>query len=143
LSNEWFALPAKYVREATNLKPIHTVPGKSGKIFLGVTAIRGELELCVSLHGLLEIDEAVAPSADSYRVLPRLLAVARNDEHWAFGVDELDGVHRFPFSLIGEAPATVARARRSFTKGLIEFGTGHVGLLDESVLFDALAGSLQ
>lgn len=143
LSSEWFALPTKFVREATNPKPIHSIPGRSGKIFLGVAAIRGELELCASLHGLLEIDDATPASPDAYRVLPRLLAVGRGEERWAFAVDELDGVHRYPLSRIGEAPATVTRARRSFTRGLIEFGGGHVGLLDEQALFDALAGSLQ
>jgi chemotaxis-related protein WspD len=143
LGSEWFALNTRFVREATNPKPIHSVPGRSGKIFLGIAAVRGELELCASLHGLLEIDDSTPPRADAYRVLPRLLAVERGDERWAFAVDELDGVHRFPLSMIGEAPATVSRSRRSFTKGLIEFGGGHVGLLDENALFDGLAGSLQ
>ena len=48
LRGEWFALKTTCFRKAADARPIHTVPLKSGRVFLGLVNIDGELLPCMS-----------------------------------------------------------------------------------------------
>jgi chemotaxis-related protein WspD len=60
LGAEWLALPSGIVQEATRPNPIHTVPHRSDRIFLGLVNVRGALLLCISLRHLLGIEDVEA-----------------------------------------------------------------------------------
>jgi chemotaxis-related protein WspD len=117
------------------------VPHRSGNILAGLVNIRGQLQLCVRLAGLLGLE---TPAADSPFVAPaaRLLVVehrgGRGMERWAFDVDEVAGVHRLPRQTLGSAPATVSNAAKHMTAGLFAWQDKTVGLLDEARLLNGL-----
>ncbi|MFO0945305.1 MAG: chemotaxis protein CheW [Planctomycetota bacterium] len=150
LGAEWLALPTEVVSEVTPLPPVHRVPHRSGKVFRGIVSIRGELHLCASFHGLLHVDEEEFPPAseDSFtrQAPPRMMVIERSGQRWALPVDEMHGTHRVSAGGGGQwgaAPQRGAPTSRSFTRALVQWQGWSVGVLDDELVFSALARSLQ
>ena len=69
-------------------------------------SLRGQLQLCVSLHGLLDVeppDPASEPSAN-----PRLVVIRKDSETWAFPAEEVAGVHRVARDRLQKVPSTLS-----------------------------------
>lgn len=61
IGEEWLAADIALLVEIGELRPIHTIPHRTNEILIGLVNIRGELELCVSLGGLLGIKSEFPP----------------------------------------------------------------------------------
>ena len=141
LNTEWLALPTHVFQEVAEQRRIHSLPHRRQAIVLGLTNIRGELLICVSLGHLLGLERL--PSRDALRVSHHRLLVANWDgRRLVFPVDEISGTHRFNLEDLSEPPATVAKSGHSFTKGLFHWQSHAVGFLDAGPLFSALDRSL-
>jgi chemotaxis-related protein WspD len=77
LGVEWLAFRAHTVAEVTNPRPVHRVPHRSNEVFVGLVNLQGQVQLCVSLHGLLGVTAPGAPK--------RLIVLRDGDraETWA------------------------------------------------------------
>lgn len=139
LRSEWFALPAPLLQEVTQPSVIHTLPHRSNEILLGLVNIRGELQLCISLAKLLNLETASTkiPSISPV-VYPRLVVMERESSCWVFPVDEIYGVQRIHLDNLKPPPASVARSTHTYTKGLILWKQLHVNYLDDELLFYTL-----
>ena len=150
LASEWLALPATMLVEVTPVRRIHSVPHRAGTPLAGLVNIRGELQLCLSLHALLGLPGgprpppaagAAGPDTDSDAV-PRLLVVERTGpraaERWVLGADEVAGVQRVPRSVLRPVPATVGQAAARCSIALFAWRDRDVAVLDEERLFAAL-----
>src|SRR5271170_7391320 len=71
LGSEWLALALSVVSEVTGLRPVHRVPHRTNRVFSGLVSLRGQLQLCVTLHGLLDVDPSDASLDPSLN--PRLV----------------------------------------------------------------------
>jgi len=153
LDGEWLALPATTLVEVTPVRRIHTVPHRAGTPLAGLVNIRGELQLCLSLHALLGLPGGPRPPVASGAAglpgtdaeadaVPRLLVVeqpgARAAERWVLGVDEVAGVQRVPRSTLRPVPATVGQAAARCSAALFAWRDHDVAVLDEERLFAAL-----
>ncbi len=98
LGSEWLAFRTRAIAEVTRPRPMHRVPHRSNAIFLGLVNLQGQAQLCVSLHGLLDIH---AP-ASTHRLV--VLRDRRRSESWAFAADEVLGVQRIPAIAVGPRP---------------------------------------
>ena len=146
LATEWLALPATILVEVTPVRMIHAVPHRAGTPLAGLVNIRGELQLCLSLHALLGLPggprlpplAGVGPDAVADAV-PRLLVVerspARPADRWVIGVDEVAGVQRVPRSTLRPVPATVGQAATRCSAALFAWRDRDVAVLDEERLF--------
>ena len=56
LGQEWLAFRTQTVAEVTLPRPVHRIPHRSNEIFIGLVNLRGQLQLCISLHGLLGVE---------------------------------------------------------------------------------------
>ena len=152
LDKEWMSLPTTALVEVTNSRTLHRVPHRSSTILEGLVNIRGQIQLCISLHGLLGLETALHASHDlprqsldddvAFGPSARLLVVERSGERglerWVFRVDEVAGVQRVPRSAMRAVPATVSHASMRSTLALFDWQGNAVGLLDESRVFDGL-----
>ena len=150
LEREWFALPAAVLVEVTPVRPLHRVPHRSGGGLAGLVNIRGQLQLCVSLHTLLGLSggpaaptagrpEPAHPSPGQQIAPARLLVLERGGvERWVVGVDEVGGVHRLGRGAARPVPSTVSQAQARCSTALFEWQEQTVGLLDEVRLFEGL-----
>jgi chemotaxis-related protein WspD len=139
LGREWLALPTCVCQEMAEMRPIHTLPHRSGSVLLGLVNIRGVIQLCVSLSELLGLEAAADTTpATPHNTQAYLVVIARESDHWVMLVDEIYGIQRFPRSAVRNAPVTVAKATPKLTKGVIDWQDKGVGYLDDELLFLAL-----
>ncbi len=134
LGNERFALPVNVLQEITHPSPIHTLPHRSNNLLLGLVNIRGEILLCASLSHLLGL-ESPKPSFNSRD--QRLLVVGK-ERVWVFPVDEVYQIHRFHTGELAAVPVVIAKAKETYTQGVIDWNQKKVNYLDTELLFETL-----
>jgi chemotaxis-related protein WspD len=142
---EWLALETNLFVEIAEPKPLHRVAHRTNKFLVGVVNIRGQLQLCMSVRKLLQIEGEPSPRT------ARLCVIERDKEPWVFDTDEVFGVHHFGEADIGAVPATLdakpdgkmAEAVSTYTRAVIRWGAKRVGLLDEERLIAAFGRSLE
>jgi chemotaxis-related protein WspD len=139
---EWLALDVRSIMEVVEPRRTHRVPHRTDRLVLGLVNIRGELQLCISLHELLGIESAEGDSppesASPAGSRERLLVAEHDQNRWVFPVDEVEGVHRVPAGAMTNLPHTVERSPRSYSQAVFSHGDKRVGLLSESRVFQAL-----
>jgi chemotaxis-related protein WspD len=140
LGAETLALPTTIFREVSELRVLHRVPGTRRKFLLGLVNIRGEIQLCVSLHGLLGIP-VENPKGKSFAD-GRMLVVEHAGTIWVFPVDKVHGTWRYNKEQLIPPPATLEHAKSSYSLGTIEWSGKTVGCLDAEALLASLKESL-
>jgi chemotaxis-related protein WspD len=142
IGDEWLAIDARCVVEVVEPHRIHGIPHRTDRFLLGLANIRGELQLCVSLHELLGVDSSgrAAPHASAFGARPRerLIVTEQDPMRWAFPVDEVEGVEHVPADAMTNLPHTVERSPRFCSQAVFSYHDKRVGLLSESRLFQAL-----
>jgi chemotaxis-related protein WspD len=142
IGDEWLAIDARCVVEVVAPHRIHGIPHRSDRFLLGLANIRGELQLCVSLHEVLGVDpsDGAAPhgSVSGTRPRERLIVTEQDQMRWAFPVDEVGGVEHVPADAMTNLPHTVERSARFCSQAVFSYNDKRVGLLSESRLFQAL-----
>jgi chemotaxis-related protein WspD len=132
LGVEWLAFRAQTVAEVTIPRPVHRVPHRSNEIFVGLVNLQGQVQLCVSLHGLLGV---TAPEAPTRLIVLRDGARA---ETWAFAADEVLGVQNVPRNRLRGVPSTLANPTVGFSQAVFSWNDRSVGLIDEQRVFTTL-----
>lgn len=138
---ELVALPAIVFDEITEMRPIHTLPHRLSDVVLGLTNVRGELVVCVSLARLVGIDmtdQAYTPHA----ARRRLIIIRSEGNRIVFPADEVYGTYRFRPEDAKEVPATVAKATANYTRAMLPWRGSSVGLLDDQLIFYTVNRSL-
>jgi len=138
-ATEWLALPTDIFQEVVDQCVVRTVPHYRGGILSGLTNIRGELLLCVSLGVLLGVEKAAPAQRPEKRASHgRLLICNRKGDRLAFRVDEVYGLHRYHPRDLRDVPATLSKAAGTYIVGLLPWHDRTVGCLDDELLFYAL-----
>ena len=158
LGREWMAFPTQAIAEVTVPRPIHRIPHRSNAILIGLVNLRGQLQLCISLHGLLGLEspqsspsqfhshgsntetEKTAATGSSATTSSRLIVLRNRErsESWIFGAEEVLGVHRFPRSQMRSVSSTLANPEVSFSQAIFSWDDRSVSFLDEQRVFAAL-----
>lgn len=133
LGTEWLALPTRSVAEVVNPTPIHRLPHRSTDVLLGLTAVRGELHLAVSLAALLSLPTDHSLSEDT-RAVARMLLLHHDDGHFAFNVDEVPGIFQRHEGSGRTLPATLSGLDRRFIAAATETEDRLVGILDPELV---------
>jgi chemotaxis-related protein WspD len=136
LDREWMALSCHAFREFTAVSAIHRIPHRTDNVLLGLTNIRGELHLAVSLHALLEVESGEqSDDSESSRVFRRMAVLSKDGEAYVAPVDEVAGLHRITGDEILPPPVTLERAAANHTRGIFRHGDHSVALLEDELLF--------
>lgn len=139
LEREWLALATPVFQETISPTIIHSIPHRSNKILRGLVNIRGELQLCISLSNLLNLEVVDHPIvALSPVVYPRMMVVEKAGNIWVFPVDELYGVQRFTADELQNTPNSLTATTQNFTKGFFYWRGHSLSYLDEELLFTTL-----
>jgi chemotaxis-related protein WspD len=139
LGMAWLALPTHVCKEVAEMRAIHTLPHRSGRILLGLVNIGGEIHLCVSLSQLLGLDQATDPGEPIRQAYKRLVVVARDTDRWVLVVDEVHGIDHFHPRVLQHVSVPVPGATPMFTKGRIDWHDTGVDYLDPDLVFAALS----
>ena len=140
---EWLALPATVFQEVADMRSIHSLPHRQGRVVSGLVNIRGQLLICVSLAELLGLETpAEAKKHHAHAVRPRLLVTLHKGGGAVFPAQEVHVGHRYHPDELKPLPATVSLAASRHSIGLLTWRDHHVGVLDEELLFYTLNRSL-
>jgi chemotaxis-related protein WspD len=137
LGEEWLAFRTQTIALVTLPRPVHRVPHRTNTVLSGIVSLQGQVQLCVSLHGLLGV---IATPASSSRLV--VLRDTDQAETWVFPADEVMGVRRVPRSQWRSVPATLINPAIGFSEAVLSWNGRSIGLLDEQRVFSAL-GSLR
>lgn len=140
LGNEWFGINTKCLAEITELKPVHSIPLRNDKYLKGIVNIRGEIQICVSLHNFLEIDnnELNNDQENKNKVYKRMLVIQKDNTKWVFQADEIMGMIKFNEKDIHKLPVTIDKSFVHYLKSLIRLENKDIGFIDEELLFNNL-----
>lgn len=143
IGDDWLALRSRLVQEITEVRTIHSLPHRRGSVVRGLVNIRGELRICISLGNLLGLHQGEVTSQDlGYDVFARMVVIARDDDQYVFPVTEVHGVHRFDDNQLHGVPATIGKAKATYTRNIMEWKEQHVACLDDELLLYALGKGL-
>lgn len=142
IGREWLAVRTRTLVEIASLRPIHSIPHRRNGVVLGLTNVRGELVVCVSLCAILRVDGTEADSSKTRAATGRLLVLQRDGARAVCPVDEVHGIERFYERDLGGVPATVAGAIERYTHATLTWSDHTVGLLDEQMLFRTIDRSV-
>lgn len=135
LASELFALPVGVFLEVSAPFVVHSVPGRSNQLFLGMVNVRGEIMLAASLTQLLGLSSA----QDSGQKPGGRMAVAGTPEgKWVFPIDEIFGLYLFNREHVKSAPVVISNANQSYSCGVFQWQNRSVALLDADRIFQAL-----
>lgn len=140
IAAEWLALKTVLFEQAVTVRPVHSVPSRTNRIFEGLVNVDGELLLCFAAADALGLEHAADTS--SKRGRERLLVVSRDGQRFAFRVDEVLGVRSLASEDFACLPATVSNAPDTVTKSVFSIGARRVGLLDEARFFERVTRTL-
>jgi chemotaxis-related protein WspD len=140
VGDQLLAIDTKAVVEVTSPRRAHRIGHRSGRIFSGIVNIHGQLELCCSLRGLLQVDSSGGEAA---KAIQRMLLVEHDGLRWSFEVGAVHGVHRFQATDLSPLPATSQHDVASYMQCVLRFGERRVGKLDLTKTFQALESSLR
>ena len=132
---EWMALPTSLFQGIAEESLMHSLPHQRDSMVLGVTNVRGDLIVCISLGVLL--GNTLGTPAKSRFIL---IGTARGA--LAFPVDEVHGTFRYNSSDLLEVPSTLASARTRYTTGLLAWENRSVARLDEGLILAAIDRAL-
>ena len=141
LGDEWLGLVTRCLDEVAPIQTIHSLPHQRSRALRGVANVRGALVPCLSLVELLGLDPGV-PGATSLRIMPRMLIVAAHGGPVVLPVDEVDGVHNIEERELMAASLSGEQASAKYTRGVLQWKTRSLRLLDEEQLLSAITRSL-
>jgi len=150
VAGEWLALSTLVLVEVTPVRALHRLPHRGATVLAGLVNIRGQIQLCGSLHGLLGLAggpvRGGASSGEGDASTARLLVVERGGEatgeRWVLGVDEVAGVQRICRDALRPVPSTVGQAGARCSSALFDWQDKTVALVDEPRMFDALRAAV-
>lgn len=138
LGTEWFAIDTGAFDEVVELRALHRLPHRNHPVMLGMTNVRGELVVCVSLDRLLGVSVDTGLGGKARRML-----ILRSDAgRLAVPVDEVQHTHSYRSDEVIVPPATSARATKSYTTGIIPYENRMVSCLDALQVIKALESCL-
>ena len=144
LGDEWLAIPSRIVREITSAKPVRRLPHTRRNVVKGLVNMRGELQICISLGGLLDLDKGEQPRRfGSVGIADRMVLIADGADQYVFPVTEVHGLHRHHPGELQAVPATVSKSKAAYTKGVLQWNGEHVACLDAGLIFHTLGKNLR
>ncbi|WP_088159663.1 chemotaxis protein CheW [Achromobacter xylosoxidans] len=141
VNREWLGLSTRSLDEVAGTRSILSLPHRRDPAMLGVTNVRGSLTVCVSLARLLGLEAAMADARER-PATARMLIVGGAGRAVVVPVDEVEGIHAVDLDRLEPLPATVEGASLKYSRGVARCGGRAVGVLDETLLMQALERSL-
>ena len=137
LASELFALPVGVFLEVSAPFMVHSVPGRTNDLFLGMVNIRGEIMLAASLTNLLGL-KTLQASSGSHTGVGRMAVASAPEGKWVFPIDEIYGIYLFNRVDVKPAPVVISNANSSYANGVFQWQNRSVSLLDPDRIFSAL-----
>jgi chemotaxis-related protein WspD len=139
LARELFALPVGVFLEVSSPFGVHSVPGRSNQLFLGLVNVRGEIMLAASLTNLLGL---TLEQGSGQQPAGRMAVAGTPEGKWVFPIDEIYGIYLFHRDDVKPAPVVISHADHAYTSGVFQWQNRSVALLDPDRIFSVLTAEI-
>ena len=139
IGSQWLGLPTAQLAEVAPDRPIRRLAHRTSGKLEGAVNVRGELHLCVSLAEMLGLTRREMQGGETSRLI---LLRDPTGALLAFRSDEVRGLQHFTPDQVEAAPDTLGDALKRCVEGLIPGEGGHVALLKDGAVIDALEEAL-
>ena len=139
IGSQWLGLPTAQLAEVAADRPIRRLAHRTAGKLEGAVNVRGELHLCVSLAEMLGLTRREMQGGETARLI---LLRDPTGGLLAFRSDEVRGLQHFTPAQVEAAPDTLGDALKRCVEGLIPGEGGHVALLKDGAVIDALEEAL-
>lgn len=143
VGREWLALPAALIDSVAPESAPHRVPHRANAGLLGVVNVGGKLLPCISLAGMLRIDDSDAAKVAGRHTFARLVVMQWEDQAFALPVAELHGIARYAASEAASPATTINKGLVRYLTGVLNEGGMHIGLLDAALIGHQMARLLR
>jgi len=141
LGDQWFGLPPRYFDEVIKCKGIHSIPHNRSDKLKGVVAIRGELQLCVSIGHILGVNRGGSQGINvKDGVYERMIVLSGEDVKYVFPVSEIREIYHYSPIELGDPPATSSVNSQNAVLGVINWNDKYVSCLDFNILTELIGG---
>ncbi len=141
LGSEYFGLPVQDIVEIMEPLPVRKIPHRKSPVLKGLISIRGQLQLCISLHALLGIDHPGEEQSDD---AGRICIIEHEGETWVFALDACIGIQRYVEDDIHPLPTTLDKATIKYTESILQMNDGQsMGLLNTSTIINDINKSIR
>jgi len=134
IANDWYAMPTGIFVEIDTYKAAHNIPHNQNNFIEGLVNIRGELELCISLSALLEINNL----PESEEAKSRLIIIKLDSGKYAIKTEQILGVNKIRSDTINQPPASITHTSERMITGIFEYDGKHIGIIDDQLLDNRL-----
>jgi chemotaxis-related protein WspD len=139
LGDEWLGLETRLLDEIMPMRAIHSIPHRKSPVIKGLTNVRGELQMCVSIGRLMNITRGDISGNNVVKgIYERMVVISHEGVRFAFPVSEVKGVYRFDLCEMQDAPATAMNCSVHYLKGMLIWENRYIGVIDHELLFPAL-----
>lgn len=139
IGSQWLGLPTRQLAEVAPDRPVRRLAHRTSGRLEGAVNVRGELHLCVCLAELLGLGRRETQRVETARLI---LLRDPTGALLAFRSDEVRGLHHFAATAVQDAPDTLGDAIKRCVEGLIPGPEGHIALLKDAAVVDALEEAL-
>lgn len=144
LGEQWFGLAPKYFHEVIKWNDCHSIPHNISDKLKGIVAIRGELQLCISLDHLLGIKKGCDSWHDvKNNVYKRMVVLSDQDEKYVFPVSEIRDIYHYSTQELGAPPATTQVNSKNVVFGVLNWNGKYISCLDFDALIDLINGMFE
>ena len=141
LGDQWFGLPPKYFNEVIKWRDIHSIPHNRSEIVKGVVAIRGKLQLCISIGHILGINKGMSVEENvKDGVYKRMIVLSGENGRYVFPVSEIREIHHYSLSELCDPPATASVDSQNVVLGVLQCNDRYLSCLDFNMLSDLIDG---
>lgn len=135
---EWLALSSALLKEILENTVVRRIPHTKDPAILGLVAVRGQIQLCISLGKLLNINLVPSPMSGAdepvRKYKQRLLVIDLQGRTYVFPCDEISGMEYVNSQILSQGG--------KFSEGLngrqIEWQKQLLPYLDETLISNAL-----
>ena len=140
MGRNWFGLATQIFREIAEPRPVRRIPHRTNSVLLGLMNVRGALHLCVNFQTLLKLDPQQMPeqTVQNLSAFRRIVVIEKEGNAWAFQVDQIHSLYR-----VSASDVVAFSDPEKISRGIIEWQGKTVDLIDENLLFERLARSLE
>ena len=131
LGHEWLGLDSQVVLEVSENRQARRIAHRANGLIEGMVNIRGELRLCLSLLGVLNVDAAAPLSGER----SRLVMIRDETTVWVFRAGHVKGVIGYSPAQLNAPPARLGESLKQHVEGILRVEEMTISVLSNAPLF--------
>ncbi len=139
VGDEWFSICSSYIQEIIHCDKHHSLPHRKNPVLRGLVNVRGNLLLNISIGYLFKVDRGYMHTKFDNE---RYVVINDSSNTYAFPASDVREIIHYTQKDIMPTPSTFKQDTSCYLKGIIRHKDYDIGIIDETLLFEALLDNI-